>query len=303
VSPPPDHIPVLLDEVLDCLSPRAGGVYVDGTFGAGGYTRAILDAAPCTVHAIDRDPDALALAREMALAYPNRLIVHDGCFGDMASLIAGPVDGIVLDIGVSSMQLDRAERGFSFRHDAPLDMRMSQSGQSAADFVNTLPEEDLANVIFRYGDERASRRIARRIVEARPLSTTGDLAKAVHAVLPMHGGMRTDTATRTFQAIRILVNDELGELERALDSAAGLIAPGGVLAVVTFHSLEDALVKGFFREASGVAPAVSRHVPVLDNTRVATFRPAKPKKAGDAECARNPRSRSATLRYGERVHA
>jgi 16S rRNA (cytosine1402-N4)-methyltransferase len=214
------------------------------------------------------------------------------------------VDGIVLDIGVSSMQIDDAHRGFSFRQEGPLDMRMSQSGISAADVVNTTSEQDLADIIFTYSGERASRRIARRIVEARPLKTTGDLARIVHTVLPMHGGLKTDTATRTFQALRIYVNDELGELDRVLASAEGLLRPGGRLVIVTFHSLEDARVKKYLREKSGRMPSVSRHVPVLAAPHVpSAFIVGKDSglKASVEECARNPRARSATLRWGERT--
>jgi 16S rRNA (cytosine1402-N4)-methyltransferase len=308
------HVPVLLDEVLRVLEPKDGGVYIDGTFGAGGYTRAILDAAQCTVHAIDRDPSAIARAKEMAKEYSGRLIPHEGCFGSMKDLLAvagvshvdGPtpcVDGIVLDIGVSSMQIDQPARGFSFRSDGPLDMRMSASGESAADVVNTYGESELADIIYNYGEERAARRIAKKIVASRPLKTTADLVRIVHEVLPMHGGLKSDTATRTFQALRIHVNDELGELERALDAAEELLMPGGRLVVVTFHSLEDSKVKNFLREKSGRAPGVSRHVPVAAQKAPPVFIVEKNSglKPSDAECARNPRARSATLRWGVRA--
>lgn len=295
----------MLDEVLAVLRPHDGGVYVDGTFGAGGYTRAILSAAACKVYAIDRDPSAIARAREMAKEFSGRLFPVEGCFGGMRELLraagAEKVDGIVLDIGVSSMQIDDGARGFSFRHDGPLDMRMSGEGLSAADIVNTASEKELADIIFQYGEERASRRIARKIVESRPLSTTGDLARVVHEVLPMHGGMRTDTATRTFQALRIFVNDELGELDRALEAAEGMLNPGGRLVVVTFHSLEDARVKAFMRERSGRAAGGSRHAPAVAPARAATFAAGKKMKCTAQEAARNPRARSATLRWAERA--
>jgi 16S rRNA (cytosine1402-N4)-methyltransferase len=304
-----DHIPVMLEEVLACLSAQDGGVYVDGTFGAGGYTRAILNAADCKVYAIDRDPEAFARAETMAKEYPQRLFPVSGCFGDMADLLRQQgverVDGIVLDVGVSSMQIDRAERGFSFQKDGPLDMRMSSEGQSAGDVVATASEEDLADIIFNYGGERAARRIAKKIVAARtqqPLRTTQDLVRLVHEVLPMHGGIKTDTATKTFQALRIFVNDELGELSRALEAAEKLLVPGGTLAVVSFHSLEDGCVKDFLRERSGKAANGSRHFPPLSRTQP-TFLLKKTggDKPSDAEIARNPRARSARLRCGIRA--
>jgi 16S rRNA (cytosine1402-N4)-methyltransferase len=290
----------MLEEVLQSLQPRDGGIYVDGTFGAGGYTRAILGAADCTVYAIDRNPSAVARAREMAGEFQGRLVPVEGRFGSMKELlgVAGVerVDGIVLDIGVSSMQIDQAERGFSFRREGPLDMRMGLAGESAADVVNTASEKDLADIIFNYGEERAARRIAKKIVEARPLKTTLDLARAVHSVLPMHGGIKTDTATKTFQALRIYVNDELGELDAALAAAEQLLLPGGRLVVVSFHSLEDGRVKAFLRERSGRAPNASRHMP-QGVSRPASFLPGKKLKPSAAEAARNPRARSACLRY------
>lgn len=302
------HIPVMLDEVLQTLQPRDGAVYVDGTFGAGGYTRAILEAADCTVYAIDRDPAAFERAEKMAAEFPGRLLPLHGCFGSIAELLAAKdvdkVDGIVLDIGVSSIQLSTPERGFSFQHDGPLDMRMSLSGESAADVANTADEKDLADIIFNYGEERASRRIAKSIVAARPLKTTQDLVQAVHKVLPMHGGHKTDTATRTFQALRIFVNDELGELDRALNAAEKLLVPGGRLVVVSFHSLEDWRVKNFLREKSGRAPNASRHMPVAardDSTF--TLEAASGLKPTEAEIAANPRARSARLRYAIRTEA
>lgn len=301
------HVPVLLDEVLGCLSPRAGEVVIDGTFGAGGYTRAILDAAPCVVHAIDRDPSAIARAESLAAEYPGRLFAHEGTFGDMRGATGlSAADAVVLDIGVSSMQIDDPARGFSFQKDGPLDMRMSGAGLSAADVVNDYDERDIADILFHLGDERASRRIARRIVEQRavqPFRTTAQLARAVHDVLPMHGGMKMDTATKTFQALRIHVNDELGELTRALGQALEILKPGGRLAVVTFHSLEDSIVKAFFRARSGRVAGASRHLPGLPPPAPADFKVDAPRGVApsEAEVARNPRSRSARLRWGVRL--
>lgn len=303
----PQHIPVMLAEVLHTLQPSDGGIYVDGTFGAGGYTRAILDSAECTVYAIDRDPDAYARAVAMARDYPGRLIPVEGCFGSVADLLAGrgisKINGLVLDLGVSSIQLSTAERGFSFMHDGPLDMRMSLSGISAADVVNTMAEKDIADILFQYGEERASRRIAREIVAARPLTTTKQLVTAVHKALPMHGGIKTDTATKTFQALRIYVNDELGELERALESAEALLSPEGRLVVVSFHSLEDWRVKNYLKEKSGRASGVSRHMPVADKVTPVIFEVEETGglKPTEEEVRRNPRSRSARLRYAMRL--
>lgn len=299
----------MLREVLRTLAPKDGGVYVDGTFGAGGYTRAILDAAACKVYAIDRDPEAFARANAMANEYGGRLIPLHGCFGSVAEMLgeAGvrKIDGIVLDLGVSSIQLATPERGFSFQHDGPLDMRMSREGKSAKDVVNTAGEKELADIIYTYGEERASRQIAKKIVLSRPLSTTRDLANAVHSVLPMHGGMKTDTATRTFQALRIFVNDELGELERALEAAEELLEVGGRLVVVSFHSLEDWRVKNFLKEKSGRTANASRHLPVREDTRQPSFTVEENNglKPQDDETEANPRARSARLRYGIRTSA
>jgi 16S rRNA (cytosine1402-N4)-methyltransferase len=309
------HVPVMLDDVLEHLSPRDGGVYVDGTFGTGGYSRALLEAADCIVYAIDRDPAAIARADAMTAEFGTRFRPLQGCFGDVETLLrqAGvtAVDGFVLDLGVSSPQLDQAERGFSFREDGPLDMRMSGTGESAADIVNTASEKELADIIFEYGEERAARRIARRIVAARaeaPLSTTRQLTALVHDVLPMHGGHKTDTATRTFQALRIAVNDELGELDRALAAAPAILREEGRLVVVSFHSLEDARVKRFLRRASGGEAAPSRHAPAAGNAGNAppplfTLPVGKAVAASAGEAAENPRARSAKLRVAIRTAA
>ena len=238
------HIPVLAREVIDALQPRDGGRYVDGTFGAGGYTAAMLDRADCQVIAIDRDPDAIAAGQALAARYAPRLRLIEGRFGDMAELLSAEgvddVDGVALDLGVSSMQFDRAERGFSFRNSGPLDMRMEKSGSSAADLVNQADEVELADIFWRYGEERRSRRVARAIVEARKvkrIETTGELAEIVRRAVGPSAKDESDPATRAFQALRIAVNDELGELERGLAAADSVLAPGGRLAVVSFHSL------------------------------------------------------------------
>ncbi len=308
-SPIP-HVPVMLGPVLTHLDPRDGETYVDGTFGAGGYSRAILDRADCCVIAIDRDPEAHSRAAAWRDVYGERLRLRHGNFGDVATLVDEKVQGFVLDIGVSSMQLDQAERGFSFRHDGPLDMRMDPTtGESAADFVNTLPEKDLADLIYRYGEERHSRRIAKAIIDARagkPLSSTGELASVVRSVLPRKKQDDTDPATRTFQALRIAVNDELGALEQALEGAEYILAEGGRLVVVTFHSLEDRIVKNFFKARSGDVPLPSRHLPMATDAGPGpTFR-LEPKKAilpEDEEIRRNPRARSAKLRCAVRTAA
>jgi len=308
----PAHIPVMLGEVLHALRPKDGGVYVDGTFGAGGYTRAILEAADCTVHAVDRDPEAYARALAMERDFSGRLIPLHGCFGGITELLREigvlHIDGLVLDIGVSSIQLSTPERGFSFQKDGPLDMRMSKDGRSAADVVNGAPEQELADIIFKYGEERASRQIARKIVTARkeaPVRTTLQLAHIVHSVLPQHPKLKTDTATKTFQALRIYVNDELGELEKALLAAEHLLRPGGRLVVVAFHSLEDWRVKTFLRERAGRLGNNSRHLPAAPAGEEPTFilEESNGLKAPEAETAANPRSRSARLRWGVRTAA
>lgn len=308
------HVPVLLAEVLDGLKPRDGAVYVDGTFGAGGYTRAILKAADCTVIGIDRDPEAQARAEALKQDFPGRFTLIQGRFGDMADLLPAngfpdPVDGVALDIGVSSMQIDEAERGFSFAKDGPLDMRMEKAGRSAADIVNEADEAELADIIHFYGEERYARRVARAIVEARtekPFERTLELAEVVRRVV-RKGKDQIDPATRTFQGLRIAVNDELGELERGLAGAERILAPGGRLAVVTFHSLEDRVVKRFIRERSGRTGGVSRHAPMdIGATGPApTFLDVSRKAVGpsEAESRANPRARSAKLRVAERTDA
>ena len=298
------HQPVMLTEVLKALAPVPGGHYVDATFGAGGYTAPLL-AAGCRVSAIDRDATALALAAPLTAKYKNALSLHQGAFSQMGQMISGNVDGVVMDIGVSSMQLDQAERGFSFQNDGPLDMRMEQSGQSAADFVNEADEADIADVIYRYGDEPKSRRIARAIVAARPIHRTAELAAVVRRAVGWRDGQKSDPATRSFQAIRIHINRELGELEDGLAAAERVLKPGGRLAVVTFHSLEDRIVKRFLRDRSGQQPGGSRHLPDVGPTGpAATFDSvAKPVRPGEIELHKNPRARSATLRVARRTSA
>ena len=309
------HIPVMLNEVLRALAPADGETCVDGTFGNGGYTRAMLDAAGCTVIAIDRDRSALDRAAAWKDRYGDRLILLHGCFGDVRALAAKAgceqVDGFVLDIGVSSMQIDEAERGFSFRFDGPLDMRMDTGqGESAADIVNGYDEKDLADLIYQYGDERHSRRVARAIVRARSenkITRTLELAQIVRSAIP--GGKKSpiDPATRTFQALRIAVNDELGELTRALDAAEHLLREGGRLVVVSFHSLEDGIVKHFMQERSGKKSGGSRHLPGAAHTvgpaPTFTLPSSKPLAASDDEAATNPRARSAKMRVAIRTAA
>ena len=303
------HIPVLLDEVVAALAPTPGSVIVDATFGAGGYTRAFLDAG-ATVHAFDRDPAAIAAGQGWpeAAGEPARLVLHPRRFSEMVAALAeagvARVDGIAMDVGVSSMQLDQPARGFAFASDGPLDMRMSSAGPSAADFVNTAEESAIADVLFQYGEERQSRRVARAIVAARPLSTTGELAGVVRRALGHRPGAPKDPATRSFQAIRIHVNAELDELAEALAAAETLLRAGGRLAVVSFHSLEDRIVKQFLRQASGALAAGSRHVPLAPAAAAPSFAGvSKAIRAGAGELARNPRARSATLRAATRTAA
>jgi 16S rRNA (cytosine1402-N4)-methyltransferase len=307
------HVPVLLDEVTEALSLQPGCVIVDATFGAGGYTRRFLDAG-ATVHAFDRDPDAVAAVAGNPDQWPElrtdppRMVLHPRRFSEMVAALAeagvARVDGIAMDIGVSSMQLDRPARGFAFAADGPLDMRMSADGPTAADFVNTAPEAEIADVLFHYGEERQSRRLARAIVTARPLSTTSELANVVRKALGHRPGAPKDPATRSFQAIRIHVNGELDELQQALFAAEELLKNGGRLAVVAFHSLEDRIVKQFLREASGSNASVSRYMPEAKPTFAATFTGlSKAIRPGEAEVTRNPRARSATLRAATRTEA
>lgn len=303
LRPAEGHFPVMLPEVLDCLKVRDGGRYLDGTFGAGGYSTALLRAANCTVDAIDRDPAAIERGAAISKQADGRLHLHHGTFGNMTELVEqnGPFDGIVLDLGVSSFQLDQGERGFSFRHDGPLDMRMSASGRSAADLVNEESEEALADILYHYGEERRSRRIARAIVEARaetPFETTGQLADLIRRSIPRERP-GFDPATRSFQGLRIAVNDELGELERALEAAPHLLAPGGTFVVVSFHSLEDRLVKQSMNRLAGRMGGASRYMPQLatqpqrSDWSLVQTRPFLP---SEEELRINPRSRSARLR-------
>jgi 16S rRNA (cytosine1402-N4)-methyltransferase len=312
------HVPVMLAEVLAILMPPGREAattprFCDATFGGGGYAAAILEAAPrCVLWAIDRDPDAIARGAALAARHPGRLHLIEGRFGDMLDLLAArgvtELDGVVMDLGVSSFQLDQPERGFSFRADGPLDMRMEKRGRTAADLVNTLPEAELARILSTLGEERHARRIARAIVAARriaPIETTGRLAEIVRSAAPRDPS-GIDPATRSFQALRIAVNDELGEVERGLDAAARLLAPGGRLVVVAFQSLEDRIVKRFMAEAAGRAGAPSRHHPAaLAAARRAAprFRLLTPRalRPGAAEIAANPRARSARLRALERL--
>ena len=303
------HIPVLLDEVVAALNPVPGSVIADGTFGAGGYTLALIGHG-ARVHAFDRDPDAIAAGRTLPAASGDdpALVLHHRRFSEIGETLrdagVGQIAGVVFDIGVSSMQLDQAQRGFAFSTDGPLDMRMAQDGPSAADFLNTADEAAIADVLYRYGEERQSRRIARAVVAARPLTTTRQFADVVRRALGWHPGMPKDPATRSFQAVRIHINGELDELAAGLAAAEALLAPGGRLAVVTFHSLEDRMVKQFLREASGMMPAGSRHLPMQARAQAPAFgKPSPAIRPGEAELARNPRARSATLRWAIRSDA
>jgi 16S rRNA (cytosine1402-N4)-methyltransferase len=306
------HTPVLLAEVLEALQPRDGGIYVDGTFGAGGYATGLLEAADCRVVGFDRDPNAIRRGAALARRYDGRLDLIEGRFGEMDHLLRSrgvdAADGVALDLGVSSMQLDEASRGFSFRFDGPLDMRMEGSGPTAADLIARASERELADIIFQYGEERRARPIARAIAAARseePIRTTGRLAEIVRKPAGPRAKDGIDPATRTFQALRIWVNDEPGELQRGLIAAETLLAPGGRLAVVSFHSLEDRAVKEFLRRRSGADPKGSRHLPRPPGERAPSFRLLSRGAVtpGDAEIRSNPRARSARLRAAERTHA
>ena len=298
------HVPVLVNEVIGALAIRDGDTVVDGTFGAGGYTRAMLAAGAGRVVAFDRDPEAIEAGRTLFPDPPLTLIEERFSQMDRALAARGivQVDAIALDIGVSSMQIDRAERGFSFQADGPLDMRMSKSGLTAAEFLNTADEAEIARVLRDYGEEPRARAIARAIVAARPVERTAELAAIVRRAAGFRQGQKSDPATRTFQAVRIHLNAELDELEEGLEAAERALAPGGRLAVVTFHSLEDRIVTRFFRERSGGSPAGSRHRPALKDPNEPTFeRVAKPVSPTERELAANPRARSARLRSAVRT--
>jgi 16S rRNA (cytosine1402-N4)-methyltransferase len=296
------HIPVLIRPLISAVSP-VSGVWLDGTFGAGGYTRELLAAGADQVIGVDRDPLAFEMAAGWAAAYGDRIKMQLGTFSKLDKY-ASDLDGVVLDLGVSSMQLDLAERGFSFMRDGPLDMRMSQDGPSAADLCNTADEAELADIIYLYGEERASRRIARAIVAARPLTTTLELAKIVEGCLPRAKPKQSHPATRTFQALRIAVNNEYGELAEGLMAAERALKPGGQLAVVTFHSVEDRMVKRFLQARSGNTANANRYAPEVEQITPA-FRIEKRKAIGPDgdELAENPRSRSAKLRVAFRTDA
>ncbi|MEQ7873430.1 16S rRNA (cytosine(1402)-N(4))-methyltransferase RsmH [Sphingomonas sp. ASV193] len=299
------HVPVLLDEVVERLAVAPGAVIVDGTFGAGGYSRALLGAGAGRVIGFDRDPHAIRDGQSLAQEDKRLTLIHER-FSAMHEALAErdllPVDGVTLDIGVSSMQFDQAERGFSFQNDGPLDMRMSQEGESAADFLNGADEAEIARVIRDYGEEPRARSVAKAIVRARPLTRTAELAAVVRKAVGYHPGMKSDPATRTFQAIRIHLNAELDELEAGLRAAEKSLRPGGRLAVVTFHSLEDRIVKRFLKVRSGDTPAGSRHRPMAAAGPAPSFEQiAKPVAPSAAELARNPRARSAKLRTAIRT--
>ncbi|MDB2391131.1 16S rRNA (cytosine(1402)-N(4))-methyltransferase RsmH [Alphaproteobacteria bacterium] len=317
------HQSVLLNEVVDALRPEAGKAYLDATFGNGGYSRALLDAADCTVIAIDRDPDAIARGQAMVGEYKPRFELVEGCFSDMQSLVrsalttvgvssagfdSGSVlDGAAFDLGVCSTQLDQADRGFSFRQDGPLDMRMSRTGISAEDVVMQHEESDIAQILWEYGEEKASRRIAKAIIKARSettISTTSQLARIIHSVMPAKRPGQIDPATRSFQALRIYVNRELDELKSGLTASEAMLKPGGILAVVSFHSLEDRIVKRFLASRSQVASQPSRHRPP-SNGPAPTFQllTRKAMQASDREREDNSRARSAKLRVAMRTDA
>lgn len=300
------HIPVLLGPLLKAVAP-VSGIWVDGTFGAGGYTRALIGAGAAQVIAIDRDPAVFALARPWASAYGGRLRLVQGTFSDLDTIAGTPVDGVVLDLGVSSMQIDTPGRGFSFQKDGPLDMRMGDQGRTAADIVNHASESGLADILFHYGEERAARRIARAIVSARavgPITTTLALARIIERALPRAKPGQSHPATRSFQALRIAVNDEFGQLLAGLEAAERALKPGGRLAVVTFHSLEDRVVKRFLQIRSGAEGQASRHAPERAAAAAAFHLPRRQGIAGDeTELAANPRARSARLRVAVRTES
>lgn len=295
------HIPVMLNEVLQTLSPKDGEVYVDATFGNGGYTEAILRAADCRVIAIDRDPSVLPRVNELKALYGDRFDFKAGTFGELKTLIDSPVNGVVFDIGVSSMQLDDDFRGFSFSKEGDLDMRMSMSGISAKDIVNTISEKELADLIYQYGEEKKSRQIAHKIAlyrETKEICTTTELAEIIYSVLPKKFG-QIDPATRTFQAIRIAVNDELQQLKDGLTAAVSITAAEGRIVVVDFHSLEDRIIKTFFQENSPKKVHTSRYK--VEEEQLCPDLPlafaSKAIPPTEEECETNPRARSAKLRY------
>jgi len=302
------HVPVMLEEVMAALSPRDNAIYVDGTFGGGGYSRALLERARCKVYGIDRDEEAIARGRALGERFEGRLTLIHGRFSEMDLLLASrgiaKADGVALDLGVSSFQFDEGERGFSFGHDGPLDMRMDRhEGESAAELLNTISESALADILKRYGEEKRAKSLARAIVKARPIARTGELAELIERHLG-RGAQRIHPATRTFQALRIAVNDELGELERGLAAAERVLKPEGRLAVVSFHSLEDRIVKQFLAERTGRVGRGSRHAPDSQAVKAPAFRELgkNPVTPADAEIARNPRARSAKLRAAERLN-
>jgi len=302
------HLPVMLTEVLDMLGPRDGAHYIDGTFGGGGYSRAILQAADCRVLGIDRDPEAIARGQALVAQFGGRLTLVEGEFSHLDTLLGDEtkeIAGVVLDLGVSSFQFDQPARGFSFREDGPLDMRMSLAGATAADVVNSAELGDLIRIIARYGEEKNARRIARAIIAARPVTGTAQLAAVVaEAQGPAALRHPIHPATRTFQALRIHVNDELGELERGLAAAMAVLGPEGRLVVVSFHSLEDRIVKQFFTAHSSAAPRASRHAPEMRRPRpVFQLLTPRPRVPAAAEIAANPRARSAKLRAGLKLAA
>jgi 16S rRNA (cytosine1402-N4)-methyltransferase len=308
------HLPVLCQEAVDALNIRRGGCYVDGTFGVGGYSSEILARNDCRLFAFDRDPSAVMRAQDLTRCFGKKFSIIQGCFGGMEAMLLElgirKVDGIVLDLGVSSPQIDDPKRGFSFRYDGPLDMRMGLEGATAEDVINTIGEMELADVIFNYGEERLSRRISKAIMVARleeRIKTTKHLADIVRKVVPRgRKGKNIDPATRTFQALRIYINDELRELERGLEAAERILVPGGRLVVVAFHSLEDRRVKSFFNERQGSGAGRSRHAPPeFVPFKEASFQviTKKPIYATSTEVAHNPRARSARLRVSQRTSA
>ena len=298
----PAHVPVLINAILSTCAPISGH-WLDGTFGAGGYTRALLEAGAHHVIAVDRDPLAFDMAADWAGTYGPRLTQQEGNFAELDQFGAD-LDGVVLDLGVSSMQLDQPERGFSFMKDGPLDMRMSQSGTSAADLVNTASEAELADILYYYGEERASRRIAKAIVQARPIETTLALAKTIEACLPRAKPGQSHPATRSFQALRIAVNDEYGALHQGLMAAERALKAGGQLAVVTFHSVEDRMVKRFMADRAGKAHSTNRYAPEMERTAPQfTMKTRKAVAPDPEEIAANPRARSAKLRVAVRTDA